>query len=670
MSLLFVIGALYNVHGEHYTFRKLGHAVFSSDLAHLSVPIDITQLAPLMSHAQNLTQHLHIQAKTHGNQAGGAGAFLKTMATYANENFLNLHAKYENILYFHTRHVSISDQFEPASNSPTQSDSYQTFILRRKPVGEILSTTTAAPSSNPSSNDVRVERSIDSTNYDPLILEPYHAPSGSPPPSRPKRFIGTIVASLLTSIGVSSIFGAMNSAQLDTLREGLRSTDTRQQLLIHAIDENSNHIATNRAAVSQLAELTERIISYTTVEHWRSAGQFVYILVETEMGRLNAALDQFLEIIQAATSHRFHHTVLTKEGATIALNEIKNLARSRGLVPVINNPQQFSQLETSYMLTDNGINLVIHLPLASDETTFSIYKYNSLPIMIGTKVFARIQPRNEILAVGQEESNGHPRYLEISSYDLDLCLTLGDVYICKNQQIFNRPSQSTCLYSLFIGSHETARDECELELEHKRYDQVVSIGSDEFLYYAATPSSFEFECQNRSIIRGHQLTAVTKIKIPPFCKVKTKSFILNRENDLYKQENPLKWAWTLPPLTFLANDTSIKDLNSAMEKLAKIKGLPKITPQTVERIKLMNRPFYKKPFPLISFMVALTGLILVLLLFIVIAYRAYQARKTRLQTQNPTFRFKELIKSHENVEAIVTLLQQRATNSPNGPIVL
>ena len=57
-----------------------------------------------------------------------------------------------------------------------------------------------------------------------------------------------------------------------------------------------------------------------------------------------------LEIIQAATSHRFHHTILTKEGATIALNEIKKLARSRGLVPVINNPKQFSQLETSYML--------------------------------------------------------------------------------------------------------------------------------------------------------------------------------------------------------------------------------------------------------------------------------------------------------------------------------
>ena len=118
------------------------------------------------------------------------------------------------------------------------------------------------------------------------------------------------------------------------------------------------------------------------------------------------------------------------------------------------------------------------------------------------------------------------------------------------------------------------------------------------------------------------------------------------------------------PLTFLANDTSIKDLNSAMEKLAKIKGLPKITPQTIERIKLMNRPFYTKPFPLVSFAVASTGLMLVLFLFGVIIYRAYSARKARIQKLNPAFRFQELIKSQENVEAIAALLQQRATNSP------
>jgi hypothetical protein len=188
--------------------------------------------------------------------------------------------------------------------------------------------------------------------------------------------------------------------------------------------------------------------------------------------------------------------------------------------------------------------------------------------------------------------------------------------------------------------------------------------SDEFLYYAAHPSSFVFECQNRSVIRGHQLSAVTKIKVPPFCKAKTKNFILNRQNDLYKEQSPLKWAWTLPPLTFLANDTTIKDLNDAMEKLSKIKGLPKITPHTIDRIRLLNKPFYHKPFPLISLTMALAALMLVLFLFGIIVYRSYMARKVRIQQLNPQFRFQELIRSHENVEAIAELLAARATKSP------
>ena len=207
------------------------------------------------------------------------------------------------------------------------------------------------------------------------------------------------------------------------------------------------------------------------------------MLLETELARLNNALDQYTNIIASATQHRMHYSVLTKQGAKMALEEVKKLAKTKGLVPVMNSPQQFSQMTTSYMLTDNGIDLFIHVPLTSEETTFQLYKYNSLPIMLGDKVYARIRPPNEILAVGVEENNGRPRYLEMTSYDLDLCQTLGEVYICRNQQIFNRPSQTTCLFSLFVGAHADAVDQCELELESKKYDQVVAISSDEFLYY-------------------------------------------------------------------------------------------------------------------------------------------------------------------------------------------
>ena len=181
LSLLSVIGALYSVHGEHYTFKKLGHAVFSSDLAHLSVPINITQLAPLMTHAQYLTQHLHTQAKTHGNQAG---SFLYSLATYANENFLSIHAKYENILYFYTRHVS-RNYIEYSS---TPQSVYNNFILRRKNVGDILPTTTASPSANPSANDVSNigKNPLIQVNMIPSIWNFITHPQAPRPPQAPK----------------------------------------------------------------------------------------------------------------------------------------------------------------------------------------------------------------------------------------------------------------------------------------------------------------------------------------------------------------------------------------------------------------------------------------------------------------------------------------------------
>ena len=677
--VVILMAILLDTRAEHYTFQKIGFGVFSSDLLHLNIPINIQSLAPLMSHAQNLTFILKNQAEQHKNESN-IGPNLRTLAAFADEYYQNLYAKYEGVIYFHISHFGqatkpseygepldfshIGQQAETDEEGSGSSDEmlafpqYYSTIINQA----LSSANTLVEEVEPT----RQKRGIDATFYDPQQLHPYSPPSGSPPP-RTKRFVGAIIAALLGSIGVSSIFGLIDHHQIEQLRAALHTTVARQNMLIHAVEENSKHIATNRVAISQLAGLVEKIATITQALQWKQAGQFVYMLLETELARLNNALDQYTNIIASATQHRMHYSVLTKQGAKMALEEVKKLAKTKGLVPVMNSPQQFSQMTTSYMLTDNGIDLFIHVPLTSEETTFQLYKYNSLPIMLGDKVYARIRPPNEILAVGVEENNGRPRYLEMTSYDLDLCQTLGEVYICRNQQIFNRPSQTTCLFSLFVGAHADAVDQCELELESKKYDQVVAISSDEFLYYGANPSSFVFECQNNSVVRGYQLSSFTKIKIPPFCRAKTRSFVLNRENDLYQRHQPLQWQWTLPPLNFLANETTISDLNSAMEQLEKIKGLPKITPQTIERIRQMNQPFYEKPFSLISLGLGLGAFFLIVALLGVIAYKTLQARRAQSREQNPAYRFRQLMSDHDNLETLVALLEQQAVAPKTHP---
>jgi hypothetical protein len=259
-------------------------------------------------------------------------------------------------------------------------------------------------------------------------------------------------------------------------------------------------------------------------------------------------------------------------------------------------------------------------------------------------------------------ADGSPRYVEMSSTDLSMCQRLGKIYLCTDQRIVKRPNQYSCLYSLFVGDHKAARQVCQLTLEAKKYDQVVSTSSDSFLHYSVNPSTFIYKCQNNSVTRGHQLAEITEIQIPKSCRVETSNFILYRQNDLYKQASQKSYQWTLPPLTFLSNDTSIVDLNSAVKAVEKLKGAPPITTETIEKLKRLNKPFYLHTFPVVNFLIAMSGLLLVLAMIALVTYRACQSKRINRMQRDPVHRFKELLKDEGNLELLEQLLQQRSKN--------
>ena len=258
----------------------------------------------------------------------------------------------------------------------------------------------------------------------------------------------------------------------------------------------------------------------------------------------------------------------------------------------------------------------------------------------------------------KSEPSGSPRYVELSPTDLSMCQRLGKIYLCTDQRIIKRPNQYSCLYSLFVGDHPAARQVCQLTLEAKKYDQVVSTSSDSFLHYSVTPSTFIYKCQNTSVTRGHQLAEITEIQIPRSCHVETSNFILYRQNDLYKKASPKSYQWTLPPLTFLSNDTSIVDLNSAVQAIEKLKGAPAITTETIEKIKRLNKPFYLHTFKVVNFLIAISVLVMIAL----VTYRTCQSKRITRQQRDPVFRFKELLKDEGNLELLEQLLQQRSKN--------
>ena len=66
-----------------------------------------------------------------------------------------------------------------------------------------------------------------------------------------------------------------------------------------------------------------------SVQHFESNGVLLFVLMNAEYSRINNALDQFTQIVEASTHHRFHPGVLSQHGGGSAFEEIKALAENK-----------------------------------------------------------------------------------------------------------------------------------------------------------------------------------------------------------------------------------------------------------------------------------------------------------------------------------------------------
>ncbi|MCP3849088.1 MAG: hypothetical protein GY694_02445, partial [Gammaproteobacteria bacterium] len=172
---------------------------------------------------------------------------------------------------------------------------------------------------------------------------------------RVKRQFMSVVAGLLTSIGVSSIFGGIDASRISTIDSKVEDLAAIQSHIVHDVELNSKDILVNRNMLNGMNDVTERLALLTTEEHFRVSSMLISILLEAEYSRIDDTLNQYLSIISAAQEHKFHPAVLSQSRAIRAFDSIKAEAELLGLNPVINNAQQLSQLSTDYIYTEDGI---------------------------------------------------------------------------------------------------------------------------------------------------------------------------------------------------------------------------------------------------------------------------------------------------------------------------
>jgi hypothetical protein len=71
-------------------------------------------------------------------------------------------------------------------------------------------------------------------------------------------------------------------------------------------------------------------------------GNSAAMIIMSDMQKLDNILNLFIDIMEAASNHKMHFSILTKEGAEKALIKIKELVKPRHLYPVVATTQQLA----------------------------------------------------------------------------------------------------------------------------------------------------------------------------------------------------------------------------------------------------------------------------------------------------------------------------------------
>ena len=661
--------------------------LFGESLINIAIPVNILNLYPLLNETRSIAKMLGDQASKHNGTK--AGQILKSLHQLGYERYRTIKTKFDTVRYFYSDpndeqlqaesdllHRDPDFSFNQANVEMSKFlEEHQTFAENRLALknllgsigDQLMTSTTPRPSNEKRKRSTKPDTTpyprIDPSDYIPRV-EKYNSSTHE---RVPRQIVLGFLAAMVASIGVSSAFGLVSGQKIEHLADALSRTVHRQDLLLEQVEQDNKEISTNRHLISNLGDVTKLMGIMVEEQHWVEQGMYIFLIIQTELSKLENLLDVYIDTMQSAQANHLNVGLLTAKGVQEVYDLMVKVGSDSNLTPVINNAAQIAQLPTSWVLTKVGYKVIIHCLAASEHLTYKLLKYKSFPINIGKTstgspaAFGRIVPEDSILAISSDN-----RFVELSPYDLSLCNNLGGIRLCSGN-IFNKPTKETCLSALFQADHLKAVDLCSLSLESADSDQVMEIAPNVFKYFSPTGSaSYRTVCTNSDTLG--QLTQFSTLTIPEGCHLETPDYYLYRRDSLNAKFDPLPsmYQWQLPVLSFFDDDLEIEDLTKAIAKLEDWKGIPKIDASTIQKLHRLDRPFYRDP-PLLSTM-SISGLALTMVCVLVfcICCQAYKNRKHDRRMNDPTYRYKELLKDDLNVDALVDFIQKRRENPANA----
>ena len=524
---------------------------------------------------------------------------------------------------------------------------------------------------NPFEEDFANNEVSNNNNPRPLIKRNAPPPPNSSSPTHfqlvsheksKRQIVMGLLAGIAGAVGINSLFGGSRASQINTLDNEMQNLASKQNVIIAQLEDNSEAIMVNRQMTDGLKNLTIKTAKFAESEHFLTHGLLLFTLIDSEFNRIEDALQTHVQIIEAAQSHNFHPAILTYDGSVAAFEQVKATAEKNNLVPVIQTPQQLSQMYTSFSYSKKGITILVEIPLASQDSVFSLHQFHAMPISLSPNAYVQLISNAPIVGIGKPDLSGKPLFIEMSYADLAQCHHFSDqVFLCTQQRKIQKPDSPSCVYSLYHRDHQAAEHSCVMNLKGHSHDHAIATGPNEFTYFSNQSSTYLIICQNHSRSSHQKLRGTSTIIVPSGCHIESSQFILYPQSDYEIPIHHEVYSWSNPALTLIANDSNINTIDEAIAALDNVKGAPALDPESLRRFQRLKEPFYHQ-YPISFTSIILAGVTFLLILWFVSIWvrRNYIANRDIRRSKSAKYQGQQFIENHENIEFLKALKEKHA----------
>jgi hypothetical protein len=378
------------------------------------------------------------------------------------------------------------------------------------------------------------------------------------PISRSRRQL--LVAAAAFSGVLGTFFGLYNSFEISRIQKDILNLSDQHNLLVGIVKKHEHQIHELADDLDHLTEIIRLLITYNPA--------LVYAKFEHNVRIIEDRLSVLFDALQQLQHQRLSVTLLDEHQMSLLHQSVINTAASRNLQVLPTRPQDYFQLDLSYIRSGKDVLMILHVPCVTKNHLLSIYKYIPFPyptfhttfsdtfdqnfIHSVSDVLARTNdsvsslfliPETEMIAIGRTSLQGNAQFKLISNSDLAGCVKRNHIYLCEKHQVLQTNLAGTCLGALYLQHEGGVIENCQIKRKPVR-ETVYQLNANEHLIFSPKPFTAQIICQNGSHFPV-QLLNTQKILVPDFCLVNLINHTISSDGNIRLSPPALQMQMTL-----------------------------------------------------------------------------------------------------------------------------